>query len=85
MMKRYLNNSEATTQLFDDNGYAFIGDVGYFTQSGDFYFTSRMKNVLKVENFWFGAGEIEQVLEKQKDIKEAIVWGEYDPNKGQNL
>ena len=35
-----------------------------------------------MDNFWFGPGEIEALLERVPEIQEALVWGEYDPNTG---
>ena len=47
----------------------FIGDIGYYTEAGEIFFTRRMKDVLKVDNFWFGPGEIEALLEQQEQIQ----------------
>ena len=47
----------------------FIGDIGYYTEDGEIFFTRRMKDVLKVDNFWFGPGEIEALLEQQEQIQ----------------
>ena len=47
-MKGYLNNSEATTEFFTDDGFAAMGDLGYFDEEGKLFFKERMKDVLKV-------------------------------------
>ena len=39
----------------------------------------------KVENYWFGPGEIENLLEAVPEIAEAQVWAEYDPNTGNDI
>ena len=47
-MKGYLNNSEATAEFFTDDGFAAMGDLGYFDEEGKLFFKERMKDVLKV-------------------------------------
>ena len=47
-MKGYLNNTEATAEFFTDDGFAAMGDLGYFDEEGKLFFKERMKDVLKV-------------------------------------
>ena len=47
-LKGYLNNTEATAEFFTDDGFAAMGDLGYFDEEGKLFFKERMKDVLKV-------------------------------------
>ena len=85
MMLGFLNRPEATQEFFDAEGYGFIGDVGFYNEQGDLFFSHRMKDAMKVNNCWVGPGEIENVLESEDDIDEAGVWGRYDPNTGSEV
>merc|ERR1719188_2546394 len=33
-MKGYLNNQEANREFFDENGFAHMGDIGYYDEDG---------------------------------------------------
>ena len=61
---------------------SLTGDIGYYDNSGKIFFSYRMREVMKVDNYWFGPAEIENLLEKEPDIFEACVWGDYDPKTG---
>ena len=82
MMLKYLNRPEDTNEFFNSDGFGYIGDVGYYDNDGKIFFSYRMREVLKVDNYWFGPAEIENLLEKVPGIDEACVWGEYDPKTG---
>ena len=47
-----------------------------------FAYRYREKDLLKVSNYWFGPGELEDILEALEGIEESIVWGEYDLDTG---
>ena len=85
MMLGYLNRPEATKEFFDAEGYGYIGDVGYYDEQGNLFFSHRMKDGMKVNGSWIGPGEIENVLESEDSIEEAGVWGRYDLNQGTDL
>jgi len=82
MMIKYLNRDEDNAEFFESDGFGYIGDVGYYDEAGNIFFSYRMKEVLKVDNFWFGPEEIENLLEKNEDVQEACAWGEYDVETG---
>ena len=71
--------------LADAEKFGFNGDIGHYDEAGNIYFDYRQSDLLKVDNYWFGPGEIESVLEGSDEIEEAMVWGEYDPGSGNDL
>ena len=81
MMLGYLKKSD-NDESYDSDGFAYSGDMGYYDERGNIYFKCRMKDVLKVENFWFGPGEIENILLNEPEILDAVVWGVYDNTTG---
>jgi len=81
-MIEYLNRPEKTAEFFDEDGFGNIGDVGHYDEEGNIYYDYRAKDLLKVDNYWFGPGEIENTLESIEEVEEAIVWGEYDHSTG---
>lgn len=85
MMLGFLNRPEQTREFFSEDGFGYTGDVGYYDESGQFFYSYRMKDAMKVDNYWFGPGEIEEVLESVPEIHEVGVWGEYNPDTGNEL
>ena len=49
MMKEFFKKPEVTKEFRDADGYGFTGDIGYYTEKGDIYFSHRMSNALKVK------------------------------------
>ena len=84
-MLEYLNRPEESAVFFDAEKFGFNGDIGHYNEAGNIYFDYRQSDLLKVDNYWFGPGEIESVLEGSDEIEEAMVWGEYDPGSGNDL
>ncbi|MFH2116135.1 MAG: AMP-binding protein, partial [Spirochaetota bacterium] len=75
VMQGYYKNPEATTEVFDEDGWFLTGDVGYM-DSGDYvYLTGRAKNIIvteggknvypeEIENKFQLYTEIEQIMIK---------------------
>lgn len=49
VMKGYYKNEEATSEVFDEEGYFKTGDVGYQDERGFVYLTGRAKNIIVTE------------------------------------
>jgi len=74
VMLGYLNNEEATKEVFTDDGFFRTGDIGCIDKDGYVYINGRKKNVIILSN---GKNiypeEIEEYLYKITDIKECVV------------
>ena len=46
----YLNNSIATSQAFDSEGYIHSGDIGRINSEGELYITGRIKELIVTSN-----------------------------------
>jgi 4-coumarate--CoA ligase len=49
VMKGYLNNSKATNEMIDEEGWLRTGDVAYYDDDGNFYIVDRLKELIKVK------------------------------------
>lgn len=47
VMRGYLNNTEATTEAFDADGWLRSGDLGFVDEDGYYYVVERLKDILK--------------------------------------
>ncbi len=78
LLKSYLRNPEADREFFHEDGFGHLGDIGYYTEEGDIFYSYRNKEILRVCSFWFGPADIENLIESIDEVEEAVVWGEYD-------
>jgi len=84
-MKGYLNNPEADKEFFDEEGFARLGDMGYYDEEGNLFFKERIKETVKVAAKWFGPTEVEDVIEQIDGVLEACVWGTYNADVGDDI
>ena len=82
LLKSYLKNPEADHEFFHNDGFGYLGDIGYYTEQGDIYYSYRCKEILRVSSDWFSPVDIEYLIESQAQVKEAVVWGDYDHDSG---
>jgi long-subunit acyl-CoA synthetase (AMP-forming) len=47
MMKGYLNREEETRKFFDSDGFAHIGDIVKYDETGRIYYIERFKEMIK--------------------------------------
>ena len=73
-MKGYLNNPEATAEYFTEDGYAAMGDLGYYDEEGRMFYKDRIKDVMRVKAKWFGPSQLEEHVEKLDEVYEVCVW-----------
>jgi len=76
VMLGYLDNEEATKEVFTEDGFFKTGDIGHIDKDGYVYITGRKKNIIILSN---GKNiypeEIEEELYKIEGIKECAVIG----------
>ncbi|MCL1859515.1 MAG: AMP-binding protein [Oscillospiraceae bacterium] len=76
VMLGYLDNEEATKEVFTEDGFFKTGDIGYIDKDGYVYITGRKKNIIILSN---GKNiypeEIEEYLMKIEGLKECAVIG----------
>lgn len=76
LMIGYYEDEEETKKVIDKDGYFHSGDIGYVDEDGYVFITGRSKNVIVTQN---GKNvypeEIEMLLDKVEEIKEAMVYG----------
>lgn len=47
----YLNNSDATSETIDKDGWLHTGDIAYFDEDAYLYIVDRLKDVIKFKGF----------------------------------
>src|SRR5205814_8406635 len=73
VMKGYLNNPAATTQILDDDGWLHTGDIGHADQDGDFYIVDRLKELIKYKGYQVPPAELEAILLTHPAVADAAV------------
>jgi len=85
MMQGYLNRPQESAEFLDMDGFAHMGDIGYYDDKELLYFVARAKDMLKVDSAFFSPMEVEEVLESMAVVEEAAVWGSTDSRGGNDL
>lgn len=84
VMKGYLNNEEETNETLkvheDGKTWLHTGDLGYRDEDGFFYFKQRLKRMIKSSAMNVYPSEVENVICRHSDVKQACVIGVADEN-----
>ncbi|KAL1551269.1 4-coumarate--CoA ligase [Salvia divinorum] len=83
LMKGYLNNEKATTEVIDEGEWLHTGDVGYFDEEGRLYVVDRVKELIKYKGFQVAPAELEELLITHPQIMDAAVIGLDDAEAGE--
>jgi long-chain acyl-CoA synthetase len=83
-MKGYLNNPEATAQVFTGD-WLHTGDLGYFDEDGYLFIVSRKKELIIRGGYNVYPSEIEDVLHSHPAVAEAAVIGIPDERLGEEV
>lgn len=84
----YWENEEATREAFVEiEGKSFFrtGDLGYMDEDGYFFYADRLKRMINVSGFKVWPAEVEAMMHKHPDIREACVIGARDARKGETV
>ena len=46
-MVGYLNREKENKEYFDNQGFGHSGDIGYYTENGEVFYTDRLKELIK--------------------------------------
>ncbi|KAG6613355.1 4-coumarate--CoA ligase 3 [Phytophthora cinnamomi] len=71
VMKRYLNNPEATREIFTEDGFIHTGDVGYIDQDGYIFIVDRIKELIKYKGHQVAPAEIEDVVNSHPQVADS--------------
>ncbi|CAD5235278.1 unnamed protein product [Bursaphelenchus xylophilus] len=85
MTTGYLNNPEATAELFTKDGFLITGDIGYVDENQDIFLVDRKKEMIKVQGKSVAPGQLEDLLHTNKKIKECCVVGVPDEVLGESI
>lgn len=76
----YLNLPDQNARTFR-NGICHMGDLGYLRKDGSLMFCGRKDDMIKINGNRVEPGEIEEVLKRVLDIRNAVVKGFVDENR----
>ncbi len=86
IMKGYLNNPKATSEVLDEEGWLYTGDLGFVDSEGYVHICGRAKNLIVTsagKNVY--PEEIEFLLNKSEIILESMVFGEHVASGGEEV
>ncbi len=89
VMLGYLDNPEATAKALKVHGdgrtWLHTEDMGSMDEDGFFYFTTRLKRMIKSSGFNVYPAQVEAVLYEHPDVEDACVIGVPDEAQGQRV
>lgn len=83
IMKGYVNNTEATKNTIDVDGWLHTGDIGYYDEDHEWFIVDRIKELIKYKGYQVPPAEIESILLQHPDIIDAAVIGIPDEKAGE--
>jgi len=75
LMKKYLDNPEATSRAVSPDGYFRTGDLGHTVDEREFVFHARLGDFLRLSGFLVNPVEIEQFIETMDEVVACQVVG----------
>lgn len=83
VMKGYLNNPVATTEMLDDDGWLSTGDIGYMASDGHLYIVDRVKELIKYKGYQVAPAELEAIILSHPSVIDAAVIPSPDEEAGE--
>ena len=81
----YFGNLEQTQASFDNEGYFLTGDLGFVGEDGRVYYRGRLKEMIKTGGINVAPLEIEKILMRYGQTKQAFVFGIPDKVKDEKI
>jgi acetyl-CoA synthetase len=78
----YHQDKEYTRQVWHD-GFYYTGDIAWKDENGYYWFVGRADNLIKSSGYRIGPFEVESVLLEHPAVRECVVSGVPDPDRGQ--
>ena len=73
VMKGYLNNPEATSDMIDDDAWLHSGDIGYADAEGYLFVVDRVKELIKYKGMQVAPAELEGVIQAHAAVADVAV------------
>jgi acyl-CoA synthetase (AMP-forming)/AMP-acid ligase II len=83
IMRGYLNNSQATANTVDQDGFLHTGDLVTVDRNGVFRVVDRLKELIKYKGYQIAPAELEALLLTHAGIADAAVIGVKDAESGE--
>ena len=85
LMKGYYKDPAATAQAIDADGWLHTGDLGTVDEEGYFFVTGRKKELINRAGEKIAPREVEEVLYRHPDVRDAAVIGVPHPLYGEEV
>ena len=73
VMKGYLNDPAATSDMIDDKGWLHSGDIGYADADGYLFVVDRVKELIKYKGMQVAPAELEGVIQAHPAVADVAV------------
>ncbi|XP_026313469.1 luciferin 4-monooxygenase-like isoform X2 [Hyposmocoma kahamanoa] len=83
LVKGYYGNPTATKEAFTEDGWYRTGDIFYRDEHYNFYFSEKLKLLLKYKNHQVSPTELENVIRQNPGVSDVAVTGIPDPEYGE--
>lgn len=82
VMKGYLRNPKATSEVLTSDGWFKTGDVAVVDKNEEFYIVDRVKELIKSKGHQVAPAELEAILLTHPKVLDAAVVGHHVPEEG---
>lgn len=79
----YLNNKQATDEMYVSGNWVKTGDEAMVNKDGDYFIVDRLKELIKVKGFQVAPAELEGWLLNHEDVSDSCVIGIADEAAGE--